>query len=132
MSFHIHGIYSLCYLNFQPLLRSTSFTSDALKKASVQWYKMKWQFTGSANDLWGEEVQGYAVMGSQHPLGGKVDIFRPGKVNQIRLRFFNLTHGDDASNDFRSAFLKVSSTHFFYYRYIPTLFCFYSSHKGPV
>ncbi|KAL4232675.1 Arachidonate 5-lipoxygenase [Mactra antiquata] len=96
--------------NRPPLLRSTSFTQDAIKKASVQWYKMKWQFTGSANELWGEEVQGYAIVGSQQPLGKKVDIFRPGKVNQIRVRFFNLSHGDDASNDFRCAFLKFGDS----------------------
>lgn len=100
--------YFLCMI--QPLLRSTSFTSETIRKASVQWYKMKWQFTGSANDLWGEEVQGYAVIGDTSPLAGGSELFRPRKVNQIRVRFFNLSRGDDASDDFRCAFLKVSAT----------------------
>ncbi|XP_045198128.2 polyunsaturated fatty acid 5-lipoxygenase-like isoform X2 [Mercenaria mercenaria] len=93
-----------------PLLRSTSFTADTIRKASVQWYKMKWQFTGSANDLWGEEVQGYAVIDANSPLAGPVDFFRSGRVNQIRVRFFNLSRGDDASDDFRCAFLKFGET----------------------
>lgn len=93
-----------------PLNRSTSFTQQTFRKASLQWYKMKWQFTGSANELWGEEVQGYAVIGDKSPLEGPVDIFRPGRVNQIRLRLFNLSHGDDASNDIRCAFLKFGES----------------------
>lgn len=93
-----------------PLLRSASFTSETIRKASVQWYKMKWQFTGSANDLWGEEVQGYALIGADSPLAGAVEFFRPEKVNQIRVRFFNLSRGDDASDDFRCAFLKFGES----------------------
>ncbi|XP_052809290.1 uncharacterized protein LOC128237746 [Mya arenaria] len=91
-----------------PLERSTSFTSGAIKKASVQWYKMKWFYTGKATNTWGDELQGYAVVRDTSPLDfAGLDILRPGKVNQVRLRFFNLCRGDDASDDFRCAFLKV-------------------------
>jgi len=71
---------------------------------------MRWQFTGSANSLWGEELQGYAEFKPQLPGKLQASLFQPGKVKQIRMRMFNLSRGDDASNDFRGAFLKVKYT----------------------
>ncbi|XP_052809001.1 polyunsaturated fatty acid 5-lipoxygenase-like isoform X2 [Mya arenaria] len=68
---------------------------------------MKWFYTGKATNTWGDELQGYAVVRDTSPLDfAGLDILRPGKVNQVRLRFFNLCRGDDASDDFRCAFLK--------------------------
>lgn len=86
-----------------PLSRQVSFA----KRAAVQWYKMKWQLTGKADNTWGDELQGFAVVKEASPLGDAgLEFFEPGKVNQCRLKFFNMSRGDDASDDFRCAFLK--------------------------
>lgn len=84
---------------------ATYFTQGAIRKASAHWYKMRWQFTGTANDLWGEEVQGFSEVISGSPLSTCPN-FRDHAVSPVRVRFFNMLSGDDAANDFRCAFLK--------------------------
>ena len=77
-----------------------------MRTASAKFNKMLWQHSGSADDLWGEEVHGFAEMVKNSPLNS-LPIFRSNRLREIRVRFFNLTNGDDAATDFRCAFLKL-------------------------
>ena len=76
-----------------------------IRTASAKFSKMVWQHSGSTDDLWGEEVHGFAEMVKNSPLN-RLPIFRSSRIHEIRARFFNLTNGDDAATDFRCAFLK--------------------------
>ncbi|WAR08058.1 LOX5-like protein [Mya arenaria] len=105
------GVYAelppVCDRHFHKYLATvTMATEEEWENHGYEIYRT-WFYTGKATNTWGDELQGYAVVRDTSPLDfAGLDILRPGKVNQVRLRFFNLCRGDDASDDFRCAFLK--------------------------
>lgn len=80
-----------------------------IRTASAKFNKMLWQHSGSTDDLWGEEVHGFAEMVENSPLNA-LPAFQSRRIHEIRARFFNLTNGDDAATDFRCMFLKLDDS----------------------
>ncbi|KAL3883123.1 hypothetical protein ACJMK2_029416 [Sinanodonta woodiana] len=76
-----------------------------MEKAANKWFQVKWQLSVSINISWGEEVSGYAEI-IDTPSIPDCNIFKPGGILDIRIRFFNLTSSDAGVTDFRCAFLK--------------------------
>ncbi|KAK3579727.1 hypothetical protein CHS0354_008868 [Potamilus streckersoni] len=81
---------------------------SVMEKAANKWLQVKWQLSMTINISWGEEVAGYADI-IDTPSIPDCNIFQPGGILDIRIRFFNLTSSDDGVTDFRCAFLKFGS-----------------------
>ncbi|KAL3883129.1 hypothetical protein ACJMK2_029422 [Sinanodonta woodiana] len=75
------------------------------KRATLQLFKWKNQLFASGDNTWGTEVQGYADFETDSPIPD-FGIFTANSTKEIRIRFFNLSKGQDSAVDFRCAFLK--------------------------